>query len=705
MKKLFILGALTLLSFSMSAQITVWQKYTEKVRDEQGNQKEQTLSMAFNQFRYSEVDSMTFDNQGHMFFWKDNQRVNVANDISSQATDGEYAYKLPMVDSVVWHRYPIKEILLYGDTLPIPVDFMGSYVYAGLDFNVEPYYTTDLPIVTSSNPEVMEISNDYYRFLAPYTLGMGNVNFRFDGKFKQLGATTVSVTMGDITKSLVYNYIPADPIYSEADTLYEAIYNRLNVTGRKLPAGRGDINCMDEGITSFFRVMYSLNEYSADHIQWIWADYGINDIRKDTWTADNTLVEGLYRRLYFNINLCNQYLAMQGTPADKRAEVRFMRAFYYYYLLDMYGNVPIITDYPQTSFPEQSTREQLYSFVEQELLACENELPMLSQDGSHNSIYRADKVAARMMLARLYLNSEVYTGRANYNAAAQYAKSVMDDFHYGLSWPFSDLFRGDNNDDYVTLGSDAAREIILAAENNSTDCYSYGGAKYLISSMYDGQYMPNLGVSDGWSCARSKKNLVNLFFTDAQAADVMESNVAEAAGDNRAQLCSYSKGKQWSLKSKGDDSDFYACWAIVKFSNLGASSSYAPSSLEWPDMAIPVIRKAEAWLTYAEAVLRGANEIDGFTALEAINTLRARAGARIFSAITLDDVLDEWGREFFAEGRRRMDLVRFGKFGGQDAYTWEGKSPASKFDANHNIFPIPANVLLENSQLVQNPGY
>ena len=127
-------------------------------------------------------------------------------------------------------------------------------------------------------------------------------------------------------------------------------------------------------------------------------------------------------------------------------------------------------------------------------------------------------------------------------------------------------------------------------------------------------------------------------------------------------------------------------------------------------MDIPLMRKAEAYLTYAEAVMRGAAEQDGLTALQAVNTLRERANATSFTTLTLQDIIDEWGREFYAEGRRRSDLIRFGMFGGQADYNWEGKAgmnctDSSTFDLYRNIYPIPDSYRKTNPNIIQNAGY
>jgi hypothetical protein len=151
---------------------------------------------------------------------------------------------------------------------------------------------------------------------------------------------------------------------------------------------------------------------------------------------------------------------------------------------------------------------------------------------------------------------------------------------------------------------------------------------------------------------------------------------------------------------------FDNCWQIAKFSNIYASGG-GTRDAQWVDMDIPFMRVAEAYLTYAEAVVRGGSGTNG-TALEVINRLRERSHATPLPNVGLDDVLDEWSREFYAEGRRRSDLIRFNKFAGNVNYNWEGKGGAAEgknVDARYNIYPIPYKDLIANKNLKPSEGF
>ncbi|MBR5102533.1 MAG: RagB/SusD family nutrient uptake outer membrane protein, partial [Muribaculaceae bacterium] len=134
----------------------------------------------------------------------------------------------------------------------------------------------------------------------------------------------------------------------------------------------------------------------------------------------------------------------------------------------------------------------------------------------------------------------------------------------------------------------------------------------------------------------------------------------------------------------------------------------AGSDATFPDMNTFFFRKAEAYLTYAEALTRAAGGTAPAAAIEAVNVLRNRAHASEFKAMSLQDILDEWGREFYFEGRRRVDLIRFGKFGGNTDYIWQwkgGEYAGRNFDAYRNIFAIPTTDIVANKNLTQNEGY
>jgi hypothetical protein len=504
----------------------------------------------------------------------------------------------------------------------------------------------------------------------------------------------------------------------DLDAVFVKIYSTLALTGQKGPDGKGDIAGIDEGTSSFYRMIFSLNEYSADQIFWIWPDVGVDDIRNAAWTSSNALVKGLYSRLYFDIALCNLYLeqtenAGSDAVAQKRAEVRFIRALNYYYLLDMFSGVPFVTKMEKEN-PQPISRPALYEWLTGELNDLE---PALAEAGHRTAYYRVDKAAAWLLLSRIYLNAEVYRGTADYNNAALYAKKVIDS-PYGLASKYAYLFMGDN--DNLSAVNDAFREIILPIGQDGIQARSWGGSMFLIAATHTSG-MEAWGSTESWKCIRSRTELVHLFFPLGAKYDNInnafvkgnETVIKAAAADERAMFCNYMVYQDTleyicllGRQNKADD--FFSGWSITKHTNLFADSNRKASDTQHPDTDIPFMRKAEAYLNYAEAVLRGAAPVDGLTPDVAVNALRTRANAQLLTGVTLEQILDERGREFYCEGYRRSDLVRFDKFGGNTGYLWEWKGGAilgKNFDTFRNIYPIPQSDLVENDNLKPTEGY
>ena len=176
-----------------------------------------------------------------------------------------------------------------------------------------------------------------------------------------------------------------------------------------------------------------------------------------------------------------------------------------------------------------------------------------------------------------------------------------------------------------------------------------------------------------------------------------------AANDDRALF--YGKGR---TVSTGKNKDFAEGFSCAKYTNVRLDGGQTNDS-EFPDMDVPFMRAAEAWLTYAEALTRQAsNGVAPEEAINVLNELRARANATEKTSYTLNEICDEWAREFYFEGRRRMDLIRFGKFAGQSEYNWDwkgGTQAGALIPAYRNLYPIPTNDLNANPNLKQNTGY
>lgn len=527
------------------------------------------------------------------------------------------------------------------------------------------------------------------------------------------------------------NVTPIDPLTQQqfnADSVFVKIYANLALTGQKGPDGSGDLSNIDEGTSSFIRLIWNLNELSTDEAMCSWGDPGVPELNFNKWSSSHDMVEGLYSRFYFGITMCNLFLSeTAGATDDKlvkqRAEVRFMRALNYYYLMDMFGNVPF-TEVVSTDPPKQIKRADLFAWLETELKTAETDMYAAKQA----PYYRADKVAADMLLARMYLNAEIYTGTTKWNEAAEYAYKAIQS-GYTLCPTYKQLFMADNAGAIDNSSVNKARnEIVFSIACHGVYTRSWGNSLYMIASTH-ASGMPAWGTTEGWGGNRARATLAKKFFPsgvtnddiaaqfgktkDGKADSLIGTVLRDKAGDDRALF--------WGWKttdSKGVDPISISAYtvykqglAVSKWSNSRADGGVV-SDPKYVDTDMPLFRLAEAYLTYAEAVLRGGTAQGGLTAFAAVNTLQTRAhvvAPKITNGnISLPLLADEWAREFYFEGRRRMDLIRFGYFGGSTSYTWDwkgGTAAGTNFSSNYNLFPIPSSDLSVNPNLVQNPGY
>lgn len=568
------------------------------------------------------------------------------------------------------------------------------------------------------------------------------------------------------------------------DKLYYKLYVSFVQTGQTGGGGDADIISNDEGYSGFYRTLCVLNEFPTDAGWWTWrGDDGVSDLLMLYWTPSNGFVSKLYNRLNYAVTMANHYLDLTegaNTPEAKarRAEVRFIRAVNYYHLLDMFGNVPF-TVTVSTADPEQIDRKSLYNWLVDELttghsgkentyLNRKTKAALTSykvtDDAGHGliddlyeagatTVYRVNKNAAKMLLARLYLNAEVYAGEAKWAEAEAVAKELVAAYPT-LHKPYAEIFMGDND-------VAAPEEMIFLAACDGVAIRSYAGSHYAVCSTRNANMNPCATSNNSWGCWRACPELVKAFFPgktpaeiEALGHDADEFEMPAIANDDRAMFSVQNdyvdaasgtpkvnqKGFQGYVPANGDGFD--SCWAICKWTNyyhtefiIGTDGKLHPMEFPgdyitpqrdafWCDADYPVMRAAEAYMTYAEALYRQ-NKPE---ALAIVNQVRERANAAPLAELTADELLDEWLREFYHEGRRRIDLIRFGQFvGDKVTRTWEGRSgcnesvatilsfplndhskwntEVAKIDAYRTLYPIPETDVVSNPNVIQNDGY
>lgn len=496
----------------------------------------------------------------------------------------------------------------------------------------------------------------------------------------------------EVTSAAVYK----DP--SNYIKVLAKLYAGLAVSGQQGPSGKADLVGLDEGFSQYARLYWKMQELPTDEAVCGWRDGTLPDFHTMTWTPSNEFIRTFFARVYYQITLCNEFIrettdaklkergvesALASDIKAFRAEARFLRALSYYHAMDFYGNVPFVTedDAPGSFFPVQKNRAFIYNYVETELKDIEGDL------NAPRAVYgRADKACAWGLLAKLNLNSEVYIGEKKYTEAITYSKKVID-AGYTLNPRYETLFMADNN---------TSNEIIFRIESDGLNTRTWGGTTFMVNAPIGGSMSSaEFGVKGGWGGLRTTKAFVSKFSKD----DI------DRKGDLRANF--HTDGQNLEIE---DIFTFKDGYAVKKFKNVTSDGKVGrdPSGTH-PDTDFPLLRLADFYLVYAEAVLRGGSGGDRSTALNYVNLVRSRSSATLVSDkdLTLDFMLDERARELYWEAHRRTDLIRFGKFTANTyVWPWKGNAKEGKAVGDHlTLYPIPADDLAANRNLEQNKGY
>lgn len=497
----------------------------------------------------------------------------------------------------------------------------------------------------------------------------------------------------DVTSETIYGNFANYP------NALAKLYGGFAHGGNEAGGGNPDINGIDGNFSQYTRQLFTLQVLSTDEAVIAWNDGTLQSIHKMNWDSSSEFVAAFYYRIFTEIAFCNDFLRnttdeklaannITGTNLTEakqmRAEARYLRALAYYHALDLFGNVPFVTEdsmpIGSSTPPPRITRSELFAFVESELKAVEGELK-----APRSAYGRADQAAAWSLLARLYLNAQVYTGTARYADCIAYCNKVIS-AGYGLKSNYTDLFRADNDKNNP--------EVIFPVVFDGLKAQTYGGTTYLVHAAVGGTMdAKQFGINGGWSGLRTTKAYVNLF---------------GGAGTSDTRGNFYTEKQTLEIDDLGNFSNGYA---FVKYKNLtstGEEGSDGPTkgSGNYVDTDLAMFRLADIYLMYAEANLRGGGG-DAGTALGYVNAIRTRAGALPVASLNLNFILDERGRELGWEMTRRTDLIRYGKFT-TASYLWPWKGGVKDGQAvedYRNLYPIPAKDIIANPNLQQNPGY
>jgi hypothetical protein len=363
-------------------------------------------------------------------------------------------------------------------------------------------------------------------------------------KFLSIAAFSIMLALASCVNDL--NTIPLDKDVVTSATVYDdpaayqqilaKCYAGLSLTGQEGPAGAGDLGGLDEGFSSYVRGLWNLQELASDHAITGWGDAGLSDLHAQTWTSSNDFVKGFYYRVYYQITLANEFiretapakLDARGVTGQLRTDVelyhneaRFLRALSYWHALDMFGSVPFITENDGIGafFPKQATKAELFSYIESELKDIETKLA-----APKTNVYgRVDQAAAWMLLAKLYLNAEVYGITPKYTEAITYSTKVINS-GYTLEPKYEKLFLTDNY---------TSKEIIMPVVADGKNAKTWGSTTFIINGGIGGSMVAaNYGVNAAWGGHRALSSLVTKFpaYANAKSANISMLKSAKAAG-------------------------------------------------------------------------------------------------------------------------------------------------------------------------------
>lgn len=518
--------------------------------------------------------------------------------------------------------------------------------------------------------------------------------------------------------------LPLNPSDSTSETVYGAdesgyIAGLTKLYFNFVSNETTDLQVSDAGASELVRAFWTVQEVTSDACKCAWEnDAWVRAMNTNTWSdADNDATYAVYVRTLQGIAYTNEYL--RQTASDRlsdrgvsselaakiqgfRAEARFLRAYFYWMALDVFGDVPFTTE--NSPFgggvnPKQASRKDVFDY-------CISELTALAADNSpmpaaRSNYPRADKGAVLGLLARMYLNAEVYTGTPMWQEAKDACEDIFT-MGYSLCPEYADLFRGDNGEN-----PEALNEVLFGISYDAEQTQSYGGTSYLTlaaiaATDVSSTQMIN-GVNNGWGGIRVPYEYVEKYF-----------NVRNADYSAGTYDVNDKRGRMFYIKGRSESMDgalyvFLNGWSCLKFNNIPHNmdqDSYlaTAASKAYSDIDFPMIRLGEIYLIYAEACM---NLGQANTALPKVQDLAARAGVTAPTSITQEWLIEERARELMWEGHRRTDLIRYGKFTSSSfLWTYKGGSFSGQgFDDHMKIFAIPASELASNPELHQNPGY
>jgi SusD family. len=503
----------------------------------------------------------------------------------------------------------------------------------------------------------------------------------------------------------------------DEDAYDQVLESSFQPTEKDVPSIIAPAYTVMRGMMAGWQGYFDLQEEPADIIVTParpngWYDGGTYQrMHYHEWNSIQWQPQNLWINCYAGINNVNRILyqidagsiPISTGKENTIAELKTVRAFYYSLLLDNHGNVPIVTDFQDTSLPKQSTRQQVYDFTVQELL---DNMNLLREQADNTTYGRFNKWAAKALLARIYLNAEVYTGTPQWEKCIEQCDDVLGSGQYHLEDNYKSCFVTDNHH---------SKEIILAVPYD--EIYGTGNTIHMKTLAPLHRQVLNM-TAQPWGGNCAVPQFINTYDPDDSRLNDTWLNGPQYNVTGGELILTYTKEVD-GIELSGQ----YQGYRIGKF-------EIKPGARDALSTDFPIFRYAEIKLMKAECLLRTGRAEE---AAQLVTEVRERAfggnpakatvtGAQLQmgssyqygywqnNAVTelqggadipYGRMLDELGWEFAAEAHRRMDLIRFGVF---TRKKWFNHRP--RIDGKpRTLFPIPEPELAKNSNLQQNPDY
>ena len=507
---------------------------------------------------------------------------------------------------------------------------------------------------------------------------------------------SASSCVGDLTVTPIDPNIvlPEEVLNSEEafNALLAKCYQGLACSASDGENSSPDISGVDGGYGQYLRAMFHLQCLATDEAVCCWNDNTLQDIHGLCWGSADVFVAAAYYRAFFQVGLCNEFIRKAQTAEVEDfnhkdewiAEARALRLLSYYHAIDLFGNVPFFTEENSVGSqgPQQISRADLWDWMVAESQELINGTDL--KDAPATEYGRINREAVQMILAKLYLNAEIWKGENHYEDCAKICRDIKAKYPT-LQANYLDLFSADNHK-CVISSTYSGKEIIFAVPQDGINIRSYGATNYIIfASTGDGMdAAADMGISSGWGGLTLTKAFVDKFDENLDA----RAHFYTGYGKEIPDIMAYTSGGYKSMK----------------YRNINADGSSAQTD-GFVDTDFPIFRTADAYLMLAECAAR--NAADKSEGLDALNAVRTRAGLAEVSELTLQGIIDERARELYHELVRRQDLVRFNQFTTAD-YLWDYKGKVKEgtaVDSKYNVYPLCSSDVNANPNLQQNPGY